>query len=106
MDPDCPDCGGSGEEDSGGQHPWGEWINIPCSTCWWVNQKYIPLRMHDITPDSPLGHWIEIPCPYCHGYCQCRYVGRDNDEIVEECTDCDNGLVWYDSGPFREINND
>lgn len=26
----CPKCGGSGEADSGGVHPWGEGINIPC----------------------------------------------------------------------------
>ena len=29
----CPTCGGDRLIDSGGQTPWGEWINIPCPTC-------------------------------------------------------------------------
>jgi hypothetical protein len=30
---DCPECGGTGEVDSGGSNPDGSWINVPCSTC-------------------------------------------------------------------------
>ena len=29
----CPECGGEGVVDSGGQSPWGAWINIPCPLC-------------------------------------------------------------------------
>lgn len=29
----CPYCGGDGYIDSGGQAPWGSWINIPCPAC-------------------------------------------------------------------------
>ena len=26
----CPDCNGTGERDSGGTHPWGEPVYLPC----------------------------------------------------------------------------
>ena len=26
----CPRCNDTGETDSGGMYPWGEWITIPC----------------------------------------------------------------------------
>ena len=26
----CPECSETGERDSGGSHPWGESINLPC----------------------------------------------------------------------------
>ena len=29
----CPLCGGAGVVDSGGQTPWGSWINVPCPLC-------------------------------------------------------------------------
>ena len=29
----CGTCGGSGVVDSGGQEPWGQFINIPCPEC-------------------------------------------------------------------------
>jgi len=29
----CPHCGGTGEIDSGGASPWGEWLNDTCSAC-------------------------------------------------------------------------
>lgn len=29
----CPECGGEGVVDSGGQTPWGAWINVPCPLC-------------------------------------------------------------------------
>lgn len=29
----CGECGGSGEVDSGGMSPWGDWIMIPCPHC-------------------------------------------------------------------------
>lgn len=32
-DPNCPDCKGSGERDSGGVHPWGAPAMIPCDCC-------------------------------------------------------------------------
>lgn len=28
--PDCPECNGTGERDTGGSLPWGEWISAPC----------------------------------------------------------------------------
>lgn len=28
--PNCPECTGTGERDSGGTHPWGEAIYLPC----------------------------------------------------------------------------
>lgn len=30
MKPKCPDCNDEGVRDSGGAHPWGEPIFIPC----------------------------------------------------------------------------
>ena len=30
---DCPHCGGEGHVDSGGQTPWGQWIDVECLTC-------------------------------------------------------------------------
>lgn len=29
-DPHCQKCKGSGEMDSGGQLPWGEWVMVRC----------------------------------------------------------------------------
>lgn len=29
-DPNCPECKGTGERDSGGTHPWGEPAMLPC----------------------------------------------------------------------------
>jgi hypothetical protein len=29
----CPECCGEGVVDSGGQTPWGSWINVPCPLC-------------------------------------------------------------------------
>lgn len=31
--PECPECNGAGEVDSGGFTPHGHPINVPCSTC-------------------------------------------------------------------------
>lgn len=33
-EPDCPACQGTGEADSGGSYPNGEFINIACPDCW------------------------------------------------------------------------
>lgn len=33
AEPKCPYCGGSGIVDSGGQTPWGQWIELPCPEC-------------------------------------------------------------------------
>lgn len=30
----CPECGGKGVVDSGGQTPWGAWIDVPCPLCY------------------------------------------------------------------------
>jgi len=30
---DCGWCGGTGLVDSGGQTPWGAWIEVPCPHC-------------------------------------------------------------------------
>lgn len=29
----CQFCGGTGEVDSGGSYPWGEWISVMCGRC-------------------------------------------------------------------------
>lgn len=40
----CGTCGGEGVVDSGGQTPWGEWVNVPCPECTDRKEMEMPER--------------------------------------------------------------
>ncbi|QIQ65600.1 hypothetical protein 26_00001 [Pseudomonas phage Epa26] len=56
----CPKCGGSGHADSGGVHPWGEPIFIPCDCLTeqedflaWANEEYEVEEGYELNESNP-----------------------------------------------------
>ena len=49
----CPECNGTGQRDSGGTHPWGEPVYLPCE----CKDAEIGRRWHE---DSSLEKWFPL----------------------------------------------
>ena len=65
YDPDCPECKGTGQLDSGGTYPWGERIMLACDCD-------APPRAEADDPSGIVQQMTEgggglAPCPFCGG---------------------------------------
>jgi hypothetical protein len=56
FDPDCPDCKGTGDADSGGIHPWGAPAYIRCHCE--ITMKLHPTTVMGLKPTEELGRQI------------------------------------------------